>query len=207
MGWILHLTRNHKIKLSWIVVVCGWVASTAIALALLFAIHPWYDQAVEIPKVAGYFYAGMGRFSWGVVIAWIIFACLKGYGGIVNKFLSWKAFVPLGRLCFCMYLTSGHVQTLLHGRLNVPIKWDDYTTVNIYFAHLVMSSIVAFFATLLFESPFMILHKLLFEGLAARGNEKGRVRIEDLEIVPSPEKVGADVDLAHKDTEETENKK
>lgn len=160
----------------------GWTASTGIALAVIFGIHPWFDPTVEISKVAGYFYVGLGRFAWGVVIAWIIFACLKGYGGVVNKFLSWRVFVPLGRLCFCMYLTSGHVQIVLHGRLAVPIKWDVYTMVNIYFSHLVMSLIVAFFATLIFESPFIILHKLLFDGIGTGANKVKNLKGENNNI-------------------------
>lgn len=39
-----------------------------------------------------------------------------------------------------------------------------YFQVNLAFAHILMSYIAGYFATLLFESPFMILQRLIFEG-------------------------------------------
>lgn len=163
LGVLLHKTRGKRVSIPKAVVPFLWLLSTAIALTLIFAIQPWFDPANKIPDVAGYFYAGLSRFAWGVVISWVIFACVKGHGGIVNRFLSWSVFMPLGRLCFCVYLTSIHLQSIFHSRLTVPIKWDNYTVVNLFFSHMVMSYLVGFVCTMLFESPFIVLQKLIFE--------------------------------------------
>lgn len=98
-------------------------------MAVLYGVVPWFDPRNEIPKVGGLFYAGLSRFSWAIVVAWVIFACIKGYGGIVNSFLSWTVFMPLGRLCFCVYLTSLHLQNIFHFRMSQPIRYDTYTLV------------------------------------------------------------------------------
>ena len=34
-------------------------------------------------------YAVLVKALWGVCLAWVTFACVKGYGGPVNDFLSW----------------------------------------------------------------------------------------------------------------------
>ncbi len=173
LGWLLHKTRNKRFNLPRLVVAALWLCSTGIACAVLFGIHSWFSPTKEIPEVAGYFYAGLSRMSWGIAVSWIIFACVKGYGGPVNGFLSWSVFMPLGRLCFCVYLTSLHLQLIFHVGLTVPIKYKTYTIVNIYFAHMVMSCLVGFVCTLLFESPFIILQKLIFEGKAKRHAKSG----------------------------------
>lgn len=170
LGWLLHKMRGKRFHLPRLVVAVMWLCSTGIACSVLFGIHSWFSPTKEIPEVAGYLYAGLSRMSWGSAVSWIIFACVKGYGGPVNGFLSWKVFMPLGRLCFCVYLTSLHLQLIFHAGLTVPIKWSTYMVVNIYFAHMCMSYLVGFICTLLFESPFITLQKLVFEG-NGRGEE------------------------------------
>lgn len=173
LGWLLHKTRDKRLHLHRLVVVVLWICSTVISFAVIFGIHSWFGASKEIPEVGGYFYAGLSRISWGIAVSWIIFACIKGYGGPVNGFLSWSVFMPLGRLCFCVYLTSVHLQYIFNAGLTVPIKYRTYTNVNIYFAHMVMSYIVGFLCTLFFESPFIVLQKLIFEGGAKRQDKQG----------------------------------
>jgi len=128
-GYLLYKTANKKIKLSKFVVLAGWMLSTGTALAILYGIIPWFNPDNEIPEALGAFYAGTHRFAWGIVIAWIIFACSRGYGGPVNAFLSWKAFIPLGRLTFCVYLISLTLQMAYTARTLQPITYDSYVTV------------------------------------------------------------------------------
>jgi peptidoglycan/LPS O-acetylase OafA/YrhL len=84
---------------------------------------------LEIPKAAGLSYAGLNRLAWGISISWVIFACVKGYGWLVNDFLSWKVFMPLGRLCYCVYLVSLHLQMILHVGMKQPMGYSTYTLV------------------------------------------------------------------------------
>lgn len=169
VGWLLFKTRGQTLKISKLAVLALWAASTGLALTVIYGIFPWHDPTYDISKLEGTFYAGLSRFTWAVAVSWVMFACIKGYGGIVNKFLSWSAFMPLGRLCFCVYLTSFHLQGIFHARLTVPLKFDTYTIVNIYFAHMVTSCLVGFLCTLLLESPFIILVKLVLEGVGKSG--------------------------------------
>lgn len=164
LGWILHETRLKRIKLPVWAVALGWLSSTAIALSVIFGIYPWFDPDYEIPTTAGLFYAGLSRLTYGVALSWIIFACVKGYGGFVNTFLSWKVFMPLGRLCFCVYLISLHLQHTFHVGLKIPMKYETYSMVQIFFAHMVSSYLAGFVATMIMESPFIVLQKLIFEG-------------------------------------------
>lgn len=130
LGWILHKTRGKRVHLPGIAVAVLWTLSTILAIVVIYSVRDWFEPNSNIPKIPGYFYAALGRFSWALVIAWVIFACIKGYGGPVNKFLSWKVFMPLGRLTFCVYLTSFHLQVIFHSRLTIPIKYETYMMVR-----------------------------------------------------------------------------
>ncbi|CAG7823120.1 unnamed protein product [Allacma fusca] len=107
-------------------------------------------------------YAGIHRQVFSISIAWIVFACVTGYGGWVNSFLSWKVFMPLGRLTFCMYITSNHLQLIYHLMQPHAAHSSVYNTVYLFFAHLVMSGLVAYLLTTSVETPFMQLEKMLF---------------------------------------------
>ena len=62
------------------------------------------------PLAARAFYNGFHRLAWALVLSWVIFACTKGLGGPINTFLSWRAWAPLARMSYCMYLV--HMVTI-----------------------------------------------------------------------------------------------
>lgn len=49
-------------------------------------------------------FIGFIRNIWGLSIAWIIFACHSGSGGFVNKLLSSKYWLPIGKIGLSLYL-------------------------------------------------------------------------------------------------------
>ena len=71
----------------------------------------WYYVKGERynPLISAFTYPG-GRIIWTICTVWIIGACSSGNGGIINRFLSWKGFVPFSRMSYSVYLT--HVWSL-----------------------------------------------------------------------------------------------
>merc|ERR1711872_1102976 len=70
-------------------------------LTLIYA----YDQDVtHHTKTTITFYMGVKRLAWSIGLGWIVFACVKGYGGPVNSILAWGAWAPLAKLTYSCYL-------------------------------------------------------------------------------------------------------
>ena len=46
----------------------------------------------------------LNKASWGLCLSWVVFACVKGYGGPVNDFLSWGLWAPISKISFMTYL-------------------------------------------------------------------------------------------------------
>ena len=79
-----------------------WLASVAAGLAVVIGVYPmWTDGYTNFASTC---YAMFMRVGWSLALAWTVFACTKGYGGIINSFLSWGFFTVLGRLTFLSYL-------------------------------------------------------------------------------------------------------
>ena len=63
----------------------GWLAATLTCLLVVYGLIPYMDERIPVPDVARVFYAAFHRPAWTIATAWVIFACLKGYGGITVK--------------------------------------------------------------------------------------------------------------------------
>ena len=76
------------------------------------------------------FWASFSRVAWTMGVSWVIFACMKGYGGPVNTFLSWGLFAPLSRLTYTIYLIHMHIIFLFHYGAKSPMHFDKYYMVS-----------------------------------------------------------------------------
>lgn len=130
LGWVFYKTKGKKLKLPYYVVTALWTISTVTALAGIYGPYKYFSPDEKMPKIDKMMYAAFGRTSWGVAIAIVVFCCVKGYGGVVNSFLSWKVFIPLGRMCFSVYLISMHLQYIFHLRFPNPVRYDSYIMVS-----------------------------------------------------------------------------
>ena len=60
----------------------GWILSVGISLAVIYGLVPYLDQATEIPRAVTITYGSLHRTAWACSVAWIIYACIRGYGGM-----------------------------------------------------------------------------------------------------------------------------
>jgi peptidoglycan/LPS O-acetylase OafA/YrhL len=176
-GFILYKMKQRRSRIPKMVVLLGWILSTTCALGLIFGPKDWFNPTNKIGRWEGVFYASFHRHLWAISIGWIILACVMGSGGIVNKILSWKPFMPLGRLSFCTYLASLEIQMMYSSRVKQSLIYDPFTQTNIFFSHLTLSLFVGFVLTILLESPFMQLEKLAF-GRLGEEKRKDNVAVE-----------------------------
>ncbi|XP_069125479.1 nose resistant to fluoxetine protein 6-like [Argopecten irradians] len=138
-----------------------WISVAVTACVEVYSIngpangHAWSNGVNAL-------YNAVHRSVWGMCVCWVIFACVTGNGGIVNDFLSWKLFVPLGRLSYCIYLT--HILVLQYYILSVrqPIYATTLVMIFIFLGTLMLSILVSIVASLAFEAPMMALEKVIF---------------------------------------------
>ncbi|XP_035826383.1 uncharacterized protein LOC101846512 [Aplysia californica] len=106
LGFLLFKQKGKQQTIPRVVNACGWAVATALALAVLYGQHSYvkrgYKEGINLYLAGAY--NGLARSTWGICLAWLIYNCHHGYGGPVNKFLSWRAWLPLGRLSFCVYV-------------------------------------------------------------------------------------------------------
>ncbi|XP_071507526.1 O-acyltransferase like protein-like [Diadema antillarum] len=162
VGYLLHHIGKKKSSLNPVAAAGGWAIALTLAMTVVFGIYD-VNRGVTIPSVAAnVMYNTFSRFAWALAVAWVIFACHYGYGGMVNDFLSWSFWVPLGRLTYSTYLLHPVIQNLYGFSQATPIHWSFVTISILYGGFLLLGHACGFIMCLLVEFPFVNLEKLLF---------------------------------------------
>ncbi|XP_022239600.1 nose resistant to fluoxetine protein 6-like [Limulus polyphemus] len=85
----------------------------------------------------------------------------KAYG-LINSILSWKIFLPLGRLTYSAYLFHYVIFWVRNGLQRERRNFSHFERSFDFFGYLTLTMALALCAYLLFEAPFAALEKLLF---------------------------------------------
>jgi len=101
------------------------------------------------------------KIIWAISTASLIWMCVTGNGGLINKFLSWKAFVPLSRLTYSVYLTHVWIVWYYWGSKRDLFDLNTISFLCLFTSVILTSYILGAIFSLLFESPFFVLQKYL----------------------------------------------
>ncbi|GIY37579.1 nose resistant to fluoxetine protein 6 [Caerostris extrusa] len=96
LGYYLHKRKQNKsgkLKLEWL--LAGWLVALGLICACIFSL---YHQ--DLSLLFACFFNALNRTVFAIGLAWILFVCIIGQGGFVDRLLSWKFWFPLSRLTF-----------------------------------------------------------------------------------------------------------
>uniref|UniRef100_A0A1A9UHY8 Nose resistant-to-fluoxetine protein N-terminal domain-containing protein n=1 Tax=Glossina austeni TaxID=7395 RepID=A0A1A9UHY8_GLOAU len=155
--------RGRKIPLAKRWVISGWLLAFGIMLTDLWG--PYWrirPENPDSPIIEGAFYEPLSRAAWALSMAWIVWACYNGHGGLINDFLSWSFFTAFSRLTYCMYVIHRIVQLVNAARLQTDTHFSDYDAVMRWWHDFGLTLCASIFATLAFESPILGIEKAIF---------------------------------------------
>ncbi|XP_076807344.1 nose resistant to fluoxetine protein 6-like [Clavelina lepadiformis] len=162
-GFILHY-NNNKVKMPKLAVVLGWLLAAGTCSSIIYCLYPTFITGHVLDNNTAAFYNAMSRPMWAVGLAWVTVACVSGYGGPINKFLSWKGFIPLSRLTYCAYLIHPLVVRWLVVSRETLLHYSISTIISIFLTTLVLANLLAYFVAMLIEFPVVELMKILQGG-------------------------------------------
>ncbi|KAF2891930.1 hypothetical protein ILUMI_14243 [Ignelater luminosus] len=101
------------------------------------------------------------RPSWALAISWIILACVTGYGGPANKFLSWPIFQIISKLTYSMYLTHFAVIGVVAAQMVTPPVFTNFQMLYGFWGDFMVTLAVSTVLSLAFELPVTAIEKCL----------------------------------------------
>lgn len=93
----------------------GWLVTFALMATVIFANYPFIQLGNHKTNVEYALYASLSRIAWAFGLSYIIFACVHGYGGPVNWFLSFSLWQPLSRLSYAIYIIHYPILMIVMG--------------------------------------------------------------------------------------------
>ncbi|KAH0954824.1 hypothetical protein HN011_009268 [Eciton burchellii] len=155
VGYFLFKT-DCKVKMSKTTVVMGWLLSFACLLSLLYGLYE-----AELAPVTAAAYSSLSHSAWALGLAWIVIACSTGYGGYINKILSWPPLYPFSRVTYCAYLVHPLVIRWTAMNLDSPFHLGKDTVLITFLGQLVLSYALSFVVSITFEAPVVSMLKIL----------------------------------------------
>ncbi|XP_050465173.1 nose resistant to fluoxetine protein 6 isoform X2 [Cataglyphis hispanica] len=155
VGYFLFKT-DCKVKMSKTTIVVGWLLSSACLLSLLYGLYE-----AELTPATAAAYSSLSHSAWALGLAWIVIACSTGYGGYVNKILSWPLLYPFSRVTYCAYLVHPLVIRLTVMNLDSPFHLGKDIVAITFIGQLVLSYVFSFIISITFEAPVVSMLKIL----------------------------------------------
>ncbi|XP_062868144.1 O-acyltransferase like protein [Trichomycterus rosablanca] len=143
------------IKQKWQAAV-GWLVSLSLMAATVGCAYLLRGQGSPGHAV----YQGLHRLLWAFAVAWVILACEEGYGGLVNKFLSARAWVPLSNISFACYLVHPVLILLYNTRQETALHYTDLNFLYLFLGHSLLAVVLGFVLTVLVEKPYQFLSRI-----------------------------------------------
>ncbi|XP_032311125.1 nose resistant to fluoxetine protein 6-like [Drosophila ananassae] len=165
-GYFLHLNRAKKFQLNWMIVGLGWILSLAMIFTSIFALYPsgkWIGASVSI--LGESFYHTFTRIGWPLALCWVIFACMQGYGGLANSFLSSPLWQPLSRLSYSIFIWHLFIVEVNARNVRTNVYFSNYQMMLKFWSDLGITILVSYVLHLIFEAPFSSIGEYLKPGI------------------------------------------
>ncbi|GFY59715.1 nose resistant to fluoxetine protein 6 [Trichonephila inaurata madagascariensis] len=155
------MIKYKDVKISKVINICGWCASTVLCLTAVYGAHRWNIGEPHGPLLTSIF-AALHRTTFAIGVGWVTFACVTGHGGVVNKILSWSLLAPISRLTFMIYLLHSLVIWVRMGSLRERLYFSHYNMLYEYVGNIVTTVILTVPFYLLLEAPLSNIERLIF---------------------------------------------
>ena len=166
-GYLLYLTKDRAVNIHCLVNIILWLAAITLGLVLVYRPYFHWESWNQIK-----FYYAYRKAAWGLCLMWVTFACCRGYGGIINSFLSWGFWLPISKVSFMTYLFHLAFNFYFFLLQPYPVTYSMWLVTEWFVGQLWVCLLLGLLGTLTLELPAGKLQKILLQRLARPSGAK-----------------------------------
>ena len=88
LKYLLLCSFQYKVPRQ-VVCLVGWFLAIGLGVSSVYGVYTYYKEGGRPFTLAeNIIYGTLSRFVWGLALAWVIYACNRGYG---SKFMFWSS--------------------------------------------------------------------------------------------------------------------
>ncbi|XP_046843105.1 nose resistant to fluoxetine protein 6-like [Xenia sp. Carnegie-2017] len=160
LGYFMFRSYSGTRKPTWAVALIAWLVAFTVGMTLVYSPHDNVTDGRQWTKTEKVLYGMFSKVAWSMALAWVVYACHYGYGGIIQRFLSASFWVPLARLTYCAYLVHPIVLTYMFNSSKVVLFYSVQTIAFNFVAAVTASYLCAYILAVVIEFPCQNLEKL-----------------------------------------------
>ncbi|XP_035739853.1 nose resistant to fluoxetine protein 6-like [Vespa mandarinia] len=155
-GYIV-IKLNKELRWKRRTIILFWILSSTCNILVLFGL---WEKRISVISAA--IYVAFARTAWAIGLAWLVIACVTNHGGIITKILSLKSWIPFSKLSYCVYLLNPIVTNSIYLNSENVNHIDLIPNIILMFGNFVSTYICAYIFSIMFEMPFILLLKQVF---------------------------------------------
>ncbi|XP_055304069.1 nose resistant to fluoxetine protein 6-like isoform X1 [Sitodiplosis mosellana] len=155
--------RKRSIRIPKTLNFFAWTVSLALMAGVIFTNYPLVQVDSTANSLDYGLYDALSRVAWSIALIFIIFSCVHNSGGPVNWFLSHPLWQPISRLCYSIYLLHFPCVMVVMSSMKASPYFSELIAFHAFIGNYMLTVFVAAIATLAFESPIIIIEKLIFD--------------------------------------------
>lgn len=113
--------------------VFAWILTLGTMATVIFSNYPLVQVDSKATPIVFGLYDTLSRLTWAIALCYLIFACVHGYGGPINWFLSHPLWQPLSRLSYSIYLVHFPVIMITTATMKSSLYFSEFNAVSVAF--------------------------------------------------------------------------
>lgn len=147
-----------------------WILSLSTLLGIVLGFYPFQtaEENNTTTLFANALYNSCFRVAWSSALAWIIFSCHSGSGGIIRWFLSLRQWKPIGRMGLSIYLVHRIYQIVTILSQKQPLYFEFVPQLHKFFGDTLVAGAFGSVLYLTFEVPVLLVENHFYKKFHSR---------------------------------------